>query len=304
MEQNKEEIVMFKGIYTPMLTIFNDEGGINKEATSALIEKLISDGVDGIVALGSTGEFFSLSLAEKKEYVKFVGEVISGRIKFLIGTGSNNIEEVIELNHFAEEINADAVLVVTPYYFSLNEQHLYEYYSIIARNTKLSIILYNFPDRTGTNLSADFIYRLGTDFKNIVGVKDTVDSISNVRKFSEKIKKIRSDFSIFSGFEEYLIPNLLSQGAGIIGGLTNVNAKVFINTYKAFLDKDVDKLLTCQSKINKLMEMYSLMDPFIITLKEAVSIRLNMNINTSLKNYSIKADEDIRNKIKDLINIE
>ncbi|KAA8674967.1 dihydrodipicolinate synthase family protein [Clostridium sp. HV4-5-A1G] len=295
---------MFKGIYTPMVTIFDDKGSVNKEATRILIEKLISNGIDGIVALGSTGEFFSMSLEQRKDYVKFVCEVIAGRVKFIVGTGSNNIEEVLELNKFAESIGADAVLIVTPYYFSLNDQHLYEYYSITARNTKLPILLYNFPDRTGTNLSPDLVFKLAVDFDNIVGIKDTIDSISNVRKYSEKFKNSQSGFSIFSGFEEYLIPNLLSQGSGIIGGLTNINARIFIDAYKAFQKKDVDKLMICQGKINKLMGIYNLMDPFMITLKEAVGMRLNININTSLKNYSIEADENIKNKIREFINIK
>ncbi|MEY7999228.1 dihydrodipicolinate synthase family protein [Clostridium sp. Mt-5] len=292
---------MFKGIITPMVTIFNDDGTVDTKNQSILVEKLISDGVDGIVALGSVGEFFNLSLKEKKDYVKFISEVVGGRVKLIVGTGSNDIKEVIELNKYAKECGADAVLIITPYFFSLNEEYVHEYYSTIAKNTKLPILLYNFPARTSTNLSPNFVLKLVTEFENIVGIKDTTDSISNVRGYVQKVKSYKKDFSIFSGFDEYLIPNLNCGGDGIIGGLTNIKANLFIDTYKAFLNNDLDKISNYQKKINGLMELYNQVDPFIVALKEAVRISLGLNINVSLKNYNVKLDEKIKGKIKELI---
>lgn len=293
---------MFKGIYTPMVTIFNKEGKVDKGNSKILIEKLIDDGVDGIVLLGSVGEFFNFSsLEEKKDYIKFVAEAINGRTKLIVGTGDNNVKEVIDLNKYANEVKADGVLVITPYFFGLDENYIYEYYSIIAKNTELPIIIYNFPARTSVNVSYELVFRLASEFNNIVGIKDTTDSISNVRKFVQKIKKVRQDFCVISGFDEYLIPNLLSGGDGIIGGLTNINAKLFIDTYRAFLDKDFQKLLSFQDEINKLMELYDLSNPFIIGLKEAVGIALNLDINTSMRNYDIKLNETVKEKIKKLV---
>ncbi|MFW2489130.1 dihydrodipicolinate synthase family protein [Clostridium chromiireducens] len=292
---------MFKGIYTPLITIFDENGGIDKENSKVLIEKLINDGVDGIVVHGSVGEFFNFSLEEKKDYIKFVSEVMNGRTKLIIGTGSNNIEEVIELNKCSKEVNVDGVLIITPYFFGLDENYIYEYYSTIAKNTELPIMIYNFPARTSINVSYELVLRLASEFKNIVGIKDTTDSMSNVRRFVQKIKKVHKDFCVISGFDEYLVPNLLSGGDGIIGGLTNIDAKLFIDTYKAFLDKDFEKLLILQDKINKLTELYDLTNPFIVGLKEAVQISLKLDMNTSLRNYGIKVNEDTKEKIKELI---
>lgn len=292
---------MLKGIYTPLITIFNEKGGIDEENSKVLIEKLINDGVDGIVVLGSVGEFFNLSLEEKKDYIKFVSEVMNGRTKLIVGTGSNNIEEVIVLNKYSKEVNADGVLIITPYFFGLNENYIYEYYSTIAKNTELPILIYNFPARTSANVSYELVFRLASEFKNIVGIKDTTDSMSNVRKFVQKIKKVHKDFCVISGFDEYLVPNLLSGGDGIIGGLTNIDAKLFIDTYKAFLDKDFEKLLVLQDKINKLTELYDLTNPFIVGLKEAVQISLKLDINTSFRNYNIKVNDDTKEKIKELM---
>lgn len=295
---------MFKGIYTPMITIFDNEGEIDKKSASALVEKLISDGVDGIVILGSIGEFYNLSPDEKAEYIKFITETVAGRTKVIVGTSSNNIKEVIELNKCSKEAGADAVLIVTPYYFTLNEQYVYEYYRTIAKNTELPILLYNFPAKTNTNLSPDLVLKLATEFENIVGIKDTTDSISNVRKFVDKIKSVRKDFSILSGFDEYLIPNLQVGGDGMIGGLSNIKAKIFTDTYKAFMNKDFEKVSILQKDINKLMKIYDLADPFIVAMKEAVSMTLNLDFNTSLRNYTIKVDENVKKRIMDTINLK
>jgi 4-hydroxy-tetrahydrodipicolinate synthase len=267
-----------------------------------LIEKLIDDGVDGIVILGSVGEFFNISsLEDKKDYIQFVSKVVKGRVKLIIGTGSNNIEEVIELNNYSNDLKADGVLIITPYFFGLDENYMYEYYSKIAQNTKLPIIIYNFPARTSINLSYDLILRLANEFNNIVGIKDTTDSMSNVRRFVQKIKKVRKDFCVISGFDEYLLPNLLSGGDGIIGGLTNINAKLFTDTYKAFLNKDFEKLLIYQDKINNLTELYDLTNPFIVGLKEAVKVSLKLDINTTIRNYDITVNEEVREKIRRLV---
>ncbi|AGY76609.1 dihydrodipicolinate synthase family protein [Clostridium autoethanogenum] len=292
---------MFKGIFTPMITLFREDGTIDKENQSILVEKLISDGVDGILTLGSVGEFFNLSLEQKKDYVKFMSETVKGRTKLLVGTGNNDINQVIELNDYCKKCKVDAVLVITPYFFSLNEKYLYEYYSKVAKNTELPILLYNFPARTGTNLSADFLHKLVSDFENIVGIKDTTDSISNVRQYVEKVKSYRKDFSILSGFDEYLIPNLNCGGDGIVGGLTNVKGKFFVDTYNAFLNKNLTKLSNSQKKINTLMELYTLSDPFLVALKEAVILSLNLDANASLRNYSVKLDEKVKERIRNLI---
>ena len=293
---------MFKGIFTPLVTIFNENGKIDKENLKILIERLINDGVDGIVILGSVGEFFNISsLEDKKDYIKFVSNVINGRTRLIVGTGSNDIEEVIELNKYSKDVKADSVLIITPYFFGLDENYIYEYYSTIAKNTKLPIIIYNFPARTSVNVSYELIFRLASEFNNIVGIKDTTDSMSNVRKFVQNIKKVRKDFCVISGFDEYLVPNLLYGGDGIIGGLTNIDAKLFIDTYKAFLDKDFEKLLVYQDKINKLAGLYDLTNPFIVGLKEAVKISLKLDINTSIRNYDIKINEDTKEKIKKLV---
>ncbi|AOT69279.1 4-hydroxy-tetrahydrodipicolinate synthase [Geosporobacter ferrireducens] len=279
---------MFKGIYTPMITIFDETGGIDKASNGKLIEKLIEDGVDGIVLMGSIGEFFTLSLEEKKEFLKFAIKVIDKRTKIMVGTGSNDVQEVIELNQYVYELGADAVLVICPYFFSLGDHSLYEYYQKIAIESSLPILLYNFPERTSINMSVELVSRLAKEFDNIVGIKDSTVAFGNTRKYIEAVKKVKDDFCVFSGFDECLLPNLLSGGAGIIGGLSNFAAELFTSAYKAYQDGNLAKLIVFQEKINELMAIYDLSNPFILAIKEAVSKTLGHQFNTSLRSSDIK----------------
>ncbi|MBB6215395.1 4-hydroxy-tetrahydrodipicolinate synthase [Anaerosolibacter carboniphilus] len=292
---------MFKGIYPPMITIFDEAGEIDQVSNRKLIEKLIKDRVDGIVFLGSIGEFFALSLEEKKKFLKFAIGVVEKRTKVMVGTASNDVKEVIELNRFAYELGADAALVLCPYFFPLGDDALYEYYQKIAVESPLPILLYNFPDRTSVNMSAELVGRLARDFDNIIGIKDSTVAFGNTRKYIETVKKIKDDFYVFSGFDECLVPNLLSGGAGIIGGLGNFAAKLLLSTYEAYAEGDLDKLIRYQKKINALMSVYDQSNPFILAIKEAVHLTLNHDFNTRLKNSDIKLDHSKKLMIKGLI---
>ncbi|WP_010238210.1 dihydrodipicolinate synthase family protein [Clostridium arbusti] len=290
---------MFKGVYTPMITIFDNEGNFDKESNKIMIEKLISDGIYGICLLGTTGEFFNMSFEEKLDYIRFASETISGRVKFIVGVGSTNIKETLALISCAEENNADAVLALPPFYFKLDDNHIYEYFSIIAKSTKLPIILYNIPNNTKVNLSAELVLKLANNFESIAngGVKDTTESLGNIRRFVESIKKVHKNFSVFSGIDEYLIPNLMIGGDGIIGTQTNTQAKLLVDTFKAFHEKDFEKLLCCQKEINRIMAVRDMPGNNILSTKTAVSIALDLDFSTSLRYYNITSDEDTKKRI-------
>lgn len=294
---------MFRGVFTPMVTIFDENGNFDKESNRLMIEKLISDGIYGICLLGTTGEFFNMSFEEKLEYIKFASETINGRVKLIVGAGSNSIKEAISLTKCAEENNADAILALPPFYFKLDDNHVYEYFATIAKNTKLPMVLYNIPNNTNVNLSADLVLKLANNFENIAngGVKDTTPALSNVRNFVERVKKIHKNFSVYSGIDEYLIPNLMMGGDGIIGTQTNTQAKLLVDTFKAFDDKDFDKLLSNQKEINRIMAVREMPGNNILSTKTAASIALGLDFNTSLRYYSITTDENTKERIKNVV---
>ncbi|MBP2664880.1 MAG: yagE [Firmicutes bacterium] len=138
---------MFKGVLSPIITILDEQGRIDFKGNETHINRLIDNGINGILFLGSIGEFFALSMEEKKEFIKFAIKTVNKRVPVLIGTGGTVQAEVIELTRFAEQAGADAAVVISPYYFKLNTETIYQYYASIARSTSLPIVLYNFPDR-------------------------------------------------------------------------------------------------------------------------------------------------------------
>lgn len=262
---------MLQGVFTPMITAFDQNERLDFQANAKLIERLIAGQISGILFLGSIGEFFNLSLAEKKEFIDFVVATVNKRVPVMIGTGGTNVDEVIELTQYAEKAGADYAVAISPYYFKLDEESLYRYYAAIARATQLPILLYNFPDRTAVDLSPNLVLSLAQDFANIVGIKDTVDNISHTRKLIAAVKPVRPDFAIFSGFDEYLLPNLYAGGDGVIGGLSNLIPQVFSDLYQAFLRGDFARVQAEQSKINRLMALYDVTNPFVLAIKTAVS---------------------------------
>lgn len=260
---------MLKGVITPVITILDEERNLDFKGNEEVINSLISGGVNGLLFLGSIGEFFALTMEEKKKFISFVIKTVNKRVPVLIGTGGTVVEEVIELTNFAYKEGADYAVVISPYYFKLNDESLYNYFSEVARNTKLPLILYNFPDRTAVNINPKLVLKLAKEFKNIAGIKDTVDNISHTRQLINAVKSEVKDFAVFSGFDEYFIPNLLSGGNGLIGGLTNIAPGEFAKLYKAYNDKDFNTAQKLQLFVNVLMNIYTVSDFFIPAIKTA-----------------------------------
>ena len=138
---------------TPVVTILDENGRIDEKGNCAVYDHLIAGGVDGIVVMGSTGEFFALPMEEKKKLASLAVRHIAGRTRVLIGTGCMTVEETVELSNFAHGEGADGVMIVSPYYFSLSEASILEFYDRVAGAVSADIYIYNFPDRTGYDVS-------------------------------------------------------------------------------------------------------------------------------------------------------
>ena len=151
---------MLSGVITPMITIFDQENNIDYQANQELVDYLISSGVDGILIFGSIGEFFSLSLLQKKKYLKYIIEAVDDRVPLLVGSASNVMEDVLELNSFAAANGADALVILEPYFFDLDQESALRYYLKATAEAKLPCYIYNFPARTGVNLNSDFVLKL------------------------------------------------------------------------------------------------------------------------------------------------
>ena len=211
------------------------------------------------------------------------------------------MDEVVELTQFAENKGATAVIAISPYYFKLDEANIYRYYATVAKCVELPVLLYNFPDRTAVNFSPELVLKLALDFKNIVGIKDTVDNISHTRKLIHIVKSQRMDFSILSGFDEYLVPNLLAGGDGLIGGLSNVAPALFVDLYNACMKKDFDTVKVLQTKVCILMGLYDISQPFVASIKTAASIA-GLNTGCTMRKPAEELDSEQIGRVREILN--
>ncbi|GGG13883.1 dihydrodipicolinate synthase family protein [Paenibacillus aceti] len=258
---------------TPVVTAFDAEGNLDQQANRDIYDFLIRGGVDGLVVLGSTGEFFSMKDAQKRELINLVVSHVNHRTKVYIGTACMTVEDTIDLSNYAIDAGADGVMIVSPYYFALSDESIEYYYDQVIGAIQGDVYLYNFPARTVHDLTPEITLNLLRKHKNIKGYKDTVTEMGHTRKLIQTVQSEFSDFIIYSGFDEYFVHNVLSGGNGCIGGLSNLYPEVFSEWVNAIHTHDLGKAATIQRIVDKMMELYEIGTPFIPVLKKAMVLR-------------------------------
>lgn len=214
-----------------------------------------------------------MTTEQKKELIKLVVEYVNKRTKVYIGTSCMTVEDTVELSNFALETGADAVMIISPYYFALSNESVEFFYDKVAGAVKGDIYLYNFPDRTGHDLTPEVTLNLLRKHKNIVGFKDTVSEMGHTRKLMTTVLDEFPDFIILSGFDENFVHNILCGGSGCIGGLSNLCPELFADWVKAIDAKNMEEVARIQKIVDKLMDLYSIGTPFIPIMKKAMMIR-------------------------------
>ena len=291
---------MFKGIFCPSITITDDEGKIDYDLWGKHLDHLADAGVNGVLLFGSIGEFYSVSLADKEAALEFAVKRVGERMKVFAGVGDTTYANVIEFTKFAEKAGADAVLAVSPYYFGPSPLTAENYFGGIAEATKLPVILYNFPARTGTDLTPELVASLAAKHPNICGIKDTVDTISHTRKVIRAARAVNPDFTVFSGFDEYYLVNRVSGGNGVLCGLTNVEPETFVKMHAAYEKGDFATAVACAERISQLMAVYDVCDLFVSAIKAAVKVK-GLPISTKIFEPAVQATEADEAAIAELL---
>lgn len=225
---------VFRGAATAIVTPLT-ENGIDFEKFGQLIEWQISEGIDAIVAVGTTGEGSTLTDSEHKEAIRFCVEKVAGRVPVIAGTGSNDTAYAIELTQYACEVGADAMLLVTPYYNKATQKGMIAAFKAIADASTKPCILYNVPSRTGCNLTPASVAELA-EHPNIVGIKEASGNISQVAEISARVG---DKIDIYSGNDDQIVPILSLGGIGVISVLSNIMPKATSDMCKLFMDGNV-----------------------------------------------------------------
>lgn len=231
-------MAIFKGAGVAIVTPMNADQSVNYDKLEEIIEEQIAGGTDAIVIVGTTGEGSTLTMEEHSECIKKAVEFTKHRIPVVAGTGSNCTATAIQLTQEAEEHGADAALVVTPYYNKATQKGLIAHYSAIADATKLPMILYNVPGRTGTNIAPQTVATLRKTKKNIVGVKDAT---ANLAQTSEMMRLCDGDLELYSGEDGLVVPILSLGGIGVISVVSNVAPHDVHEMVMSFLNGDIEK---------------------------------------------------------------
>ncbi len=211
----------FHGTATAMITPFSKDGSVNFGAFGKMIEYQIENGTDVLVILGTTGEPATMTAAEKEEVMRFSVQKVAGRAKIVFGSGSNNTAQAVEASIKAQEMGADGLLVVTPYYNKCTQNGLYEYYKTISEAVHIPIICYNVPPRTGVNILPATMEKIAS-LPNIAGVKE---ACGNMEQICETMRRIRGKCDLYSGDDNLNLPILAIGGAGLISVASNIIPK-------------------------------------------------------------------------------
>lgn len=244
------------GILTAMITPFTTDG-VNFEEFGKMIEFQIDQGADALVVLGTTGEPATMTEDEKTEVIKYAVKKSAGRIKIIIGTGSNNTAKAVAASVRAEKLGADGVLAVTPYYNKCTQKGLLEYYKAICSAIKIPVIAYNVPSRTAVNILPETAEKLA-DIPNMAGIKE---ASGNMAQVCETMRRIRGKMDLYSGEDFLNLPMLAVGGAGLISVTSNIAPALVKKMYNLV-------------KENRLDEANEIQD-FLLPLEDACFLEVN-----------------------------
>ncbi|WP_158240838.1 dihydrodipicolinate synthase family protein [Telmatospirillum siberiense] len=262
--------VRLSGVIPPLVTPVDAQGKFDAAAMRALLKRQIAAGVNGVLVLGSTGEFSQMDVAMRKDILEQVVAEVGGRVPVLAGVGTPSTRETIALARHAKSVGVAAALVVNPYYTPLSETHLLAHYREIADGVDMPLFLYNYPGMTGQDVGPALVREVALTCPNFVGIKDSVEAMSHTQQILLDVKPERPDFMVFSGFDDHLLPNLILGGDGAIPGTANFAPEVTCGLYQAFLRRDYPSMFAAHRQIAALMAIYRVDTPVYGPIKEAI----------------------------------
>ncbi|POT56903.1 dihydrodipicolinate synthase family protein [Citrobacter amalonaticus] len=259
----------FHGAWCPSITPFNEQGNIDLPALQQHFQRLEEAGTDVILLMGSIGEFTSLTLDERLQLIREARKM--SPLPMVVNISTTCMTDMLRLAEEAWDCEYQAVMILPHYYFQQTPIQLLSYYRELGQRLRGKWFAYNFPARTGCDLDAALVAQLAEEFPNFAGVKDTVDCLSHTRAIIQAVKPVRCDFAVLSGYDEYLIPNLLAGGAGVISGLNNICPELFVQAIKSWEGNDVVQLNHIQREISRLSSIYTIGNDFVTTIKTTVA---------------------------------
>lgn len=228
---------IFKGAGVAIITPFHEDGTINFEEFGKIIDDQIQGGSDAIIVCGTTGESSTMNDEEHIATIQYCVDRVAKRVPVIAGTGSNCTREAVNISKKAEEVGADGLLCVTPYYNKCTQEGLYQYYKAISDAVNIPIIMYNIPGRTGTTIQPETAVRIAKEVENVVAIKEASGNISAVAKLAALADGC---IDIYSGNDDQVLPLLSLGGKGVISVWSHIAPKKVHDMVQAYFDGDVE----------------------------------------------------------------
>ncbi|MDQ0915547.1 4-hydroxy-tetrahydrodipicolinate synthase [Paenibacillus sp. V4I5] len=242
------------GIIPAMITPFDESQNLNESALRQLVRRFIDANVHGLFCLGTNGEFFTLTMEEKLLVAEIVIEEAQGRLPIYVGAGCVGTKETVQLAVRLEQMGADALSIITPYFLTFTQQELIGHFRSVAEATALPIILYNIPARTGNSLLPRTVMEL-SKVPNIVGIKDSSGNFDNILQVLELCEP---DFAVLAGTDSLILPTLMAGGHGAIAATANVFPEVVSSIYDLWMQGKPEEAELSQRKLRALRSAFSL----------------------------------------------
>lgn len=241
-------------IIVPVVTVFNQNGTRDHEANKIVIDYMLRNQVDGILVLGSAGEFPGLDTAEKQRFLEFYADYAGGRTALYAGTGCERFADTLALSRLACDLGYQAPLVIGPYYYGMDQEHIFTFYDTLAKSLQRDLMIYNYPARSGHNVAAQTVQRLVQANPNIVGLKDTVAEPAHTSQVCRATEG--TGFQVYSGYDDQFLYNLSAGGAGSIGGLANIVPDIWHDLVCSARRNDMVRSMQLSRLLHKLMVTY------------------------------------------------
>src|SRR6267143_3147376 len=268
---------MFRGTFTALVTPFR-EGAIDFLALEKLIESQIAAGIDGVVAVGTTGESPTLTHDEREEVIRFTIQNANKRCLVLAGTGSYSTRDAIEATRAAERLGADGALLVAPYYNKPSQEGLFRHFEAIAKSTDLQLLLYNIPGRCGVDIGAETVTRLASACPNIVSIKEASGSVDRV---SELRARLPEAFTILSGDDGLTLPFMSVGAVGVVSVASNLLPAEICELVQSFMSGDCKRAERLHRKLYWLFKDLFI-EPNPVPVKTALAWRGLMSAEVRL----------------------
>ncbi len=239
----------FSGVFPALLTPMREDGSLDLAALAEHIENLLRAGVHGLVALGSTGEFYALDAEERRAVLARTIEVTRARVPVLAGTNAASTREVLRLSKEAQNLGAEALLLAPPYYSLPTSRELFEHYRLVSQAVSIPIMLYNFPARTGVDLDVDLVERL-CGLENIQAIKESTGDLDRFRSLSDRLER---RISLYCGADAIPLESFEMGAQGWVAGIANVIPEAHVRLYEAFRSGDLAEARAIRDRILPLL---------------------------------------------------